>query len=85
MPKFFPTSITKSYRVLSSTTNPNRITYRQEQEYTLRGIGTKKLMVSTVEIDLDENDMIIHLQDKWNGKEHPTNFIAMVSLSLISF
>jgi len=77
MPKLFPTSITKSYRVLLSTTNPNRITYHQEQEYTLRGIGTKKLMVSTVEIDLDEDDMITHLQDKWDGKEQPTNFIIM--------
>lgn len=78
----FPTSITKSYRVLSSTHNPNRIVYHQEQEYTMRGFGTKKLVVSTVEIDLDEHDMITHLQDKWNGKEHPTNFIAMVCLSL---
>lgn len=80
MPKLFPTSIIKSYRILSSTTNPNRITYHQEQEYTIRGIGTKKLMVSTVEIDLDENDMITHLQNKWNGKEHSTNSIAMVNL-----
>jgi hypothetical protein len=85
VPKLFATSITKSYRILSSTTNPNRITYHQEQEYTFRVIGTKKLIVSTVEIDLDEDDMITHLQDKWNGKEQSTNFIVMVILPLISF
>jgi len=77
LPKLFPTSITKSYRVLSSTTNPNQITYHQEQEYTVRGIGAKKLMVSTVVIDLDDEDRIIHLSDKWNGKDHPSNFVAM--------
>lgn len=76
----FPKSVTLSYRVLSSTNNPNRIVYHQEQEYTLRGLGTKKVMVSTVVIELDEEDKIIHLHDKWNGKEHLTNPFAMVSI-----
>jgi hypothetical protein len=36
---------------------------------------------STVVIDLDENDQIVKLEDKWNGQEHPTRFGALVSIS----
>jgi hypothetical protein len=78
MPKLFPKSVTLAYRVLSSTNNPNRITYYQEQEYTIRGLGIKKVIQSTVVIDLDENDKIIHLHDKWNGEEHPTKWGVLV-------
>ncbi|CAG7852602.1 SubName: Full=Uncharacterized protein {ECO:0000313/EMBL:CCA75315.1} [Serendipita indica DSM 11827] len=77
MPKAFPQSVNKLHRVLSSTHNPNRIVYYQEQEYTIRGLGTKKLMKSTVVIELDDDDKIVKLDDKWNSKEHPTNFVAM--------
>lgn len=76
MPKLFPKSITLSRRVISSTHNPNRIMYQQEQEYTVRGLGTKKVMKSLVVIELDENDMIVHLHDKWNGNDHPTRWGA---------
>ncbi|PVG04231.1 hypothetical protein CPB86DRAFT_778494 [Serendipita vermifera] len=77
MPKLFPKSVTLAYRVLSSTHNPNRITYYQEQEYTVRGLGMKKVVKSTVVIDLDENDNIIYLHDKWNGEDHPTKWGAL--------
>ncbi|QRV98426.1 hypothetical protein RhiJN_26445 [Ceratobasidium sp. AG-Ba] len=73
-PKAFPTSRTLAYKVISSTENPNRIVYEQKQEYTIRFIGTKKIMDSTVVIDLDENDKIIKLEDKWNGQDQPTRF-----------
>ncbi|QRV84367.1 hypothetical protein RhiJN_12383 [Ceratobasidium sp. AG-Ba] len=73
-PKAFPTSRTLAYKVISSTENPNRIVYEQKQEYTIRFIGTKKIMDSTVVIDLDENDKVIKLEDKWNGQDQPTRF-----------
>ncbi|ELU42188.1 hypothetical protein AG1IA_03787 [Rhizoctonia solani AG-1 IA] len=75
--KLFPTSRTLSYKVISSTNDPRRITYEQQQEYTVRFIGTKKLMNSTVVIDLDENDQIVKLEDKWNGNDQPTRFGAL--------
>ncbi|KAF8673629.1 hypothetical protein RHS04_07610 [Rhizoctonia solani] len=74
--KLFPTSRTLSYKVISSTNDPRRITYEQQQEYTVRFIGTKKLMNSTVVIDLDENDQIVKLEDKWNGNDQPTRFVV---------
>ncbi|CAE7207903.1 unnamed protein product [Rhizoctonia solani] len=77
MPKAFPISRTLSYKVISSTNDPRRITYEQQQEYTIRFIGTKKIMNSTVVIDLDENDQIVKLEDKWNGSDQPTRFGAL--------
>ncbi|KAG8724001.1 hypothetical protein FRC09_000809 [Ceratobasidium sp. 395] len=77
MPKAFPTSRTLAYKVISSTENPNRIVYEQKQEYTIRFINTKKVMDSTVVIDLDENDKIIKLEDKWSGQDQPVRFGAL--------
>jgi hypothetical protein len=77
MPKVFPKSITLSKRVISSTHNPNRIMYQQEQEYTFRGLGTKKVMKSLVIIELDDHDRIVYLHDKWNGQEHPVKWGAL--------
>ncbi|KAG9121114.1 hypothetical protein FRC07_003064 [Ceratobasidium sp. 392] len=77
LPKLFPTSHTQAYKVISSTTNPNQIVYEQKQEYTVRFIGTKKVMESTVVIDLDENDKIVKLEDKWNGQDQPVRFGAL--------
>lgn len=36
-------------------------------------------MQSTVTIDLDENDKIVKLEDKWNGDDQPTKLGAWVS------
>jgi hypothetical protein len=36
-------------------------------------------MQSTVVIDLDENDKIVKLEDKWNGQDQPVRFGALVS------
>jgi hypothetical protein len=74
MHKAFPQSRTLEYRILSSTTNPNQVTYALTQEYTIRFLGVKKVMNSVVVIDLDENEKIVKLQDMWNGKEHPHRF-----------
>ncbi|KAH7107205.1 hypothetical protein BKA62DRAFT_686277 [Auriculariales sp. MPI-PUGE-AT-0066] len=76
MPKVFPVSRNLSHRILSSTTNPNRIEYVQAQEYTFRWIGNKKIMYSLVMIDLDENDKVLKLEDKWDGNDQPTRYGA---------
>jgi hypothetical protein len=66
-----------SHHVISSTYNPDRITYQQEQEYTVHGLGTKKVKRSLVVIELDEQDKIIHLHDMWDGDENPTKWGAL--------
>ncbi|KAG8906839.1 hypothetical protein FRB99_006014 [Tulasnella sp. 403] len=79
MPKLFPKSRTIRANVISSTygpPQPNQIVYEQEQEYTIRFIGTKTVIRSLVIIDLDEHDKIIKLEDRWNGKTHPARFGA---------
>jgi len=53
---------------------PNRIIYEQEQEYTMRFIGHKQVLRSLVVIDLDENDTIVKLEDKWDGRDQPSRF-----------
>jgi hypothetical protein len=37
----------------------------QRQKYTVAGIRTSKVMRSLVHVELDENDMITHLEDRW--------------------
>jgi len=77
MPKLFPKSRTIMANVTSSTCGPdepNRIVYEQEQEYTVRLIGHKHVVRSLVVIDLDENNMIKKLEDKWSGVDQPTRF-----------
>jgi len=74
MPHLLSKSATISYDIVSSTHNPNRITYEQEQEYTIRGIGRKKVIKSLVVVELDDEDMIIHLRDMWNGGDLPTKW-----------
>jgi len=76
MPKVFSQSKTLSSRIMLSTQSPNRLIYSQTQEYTLRFIGKKKRVDSIIVVDLDENDMIIRLEDKWKGAEPPTQYGA---------
>ncbi|KAG8934757.1 hypothetical protein FRC01_000438 [Tulasnella sp. 417] len=74
--KLFPKSKTLKMNVISSThapDEPNRIVYEQEQEYTLKLVGHKQVVRSLVVIDLDENDMITKLEDKWDGKDLPSS------------
>ncbi|QRW12988.1 hypothetical protein RhiLY_11987 [Ceratobasidium sp. AG-Ba] len=77
LPKVFSHSRTLMYKVISSTEKPNRIVYEQRQEYTFRLIGTKRAITSIIFIDLDENDKIVRLEDKWNGKDQPVRFGAL--------
>jgi len=77
MPKIFPTSRTLKMNVVASTygpSEPNRIVYEQEQEYTIRFLGHKQVMRSLVVIDLDDEDMIVKLEDKWDGRDQPRRF-----------
>jgi hypothetical protein len=77
MPHLLRQSLISHY-VVSSTCNPDRITYQQEQEYTMRGLGAKKVVKrSLVVIELDEQDKIIHLHHMWDGEENPTKWGAL--------
>ena len=78
LPKVFPHSETIEYRLLSSTHNPNRITYHQVQEYTLRFFGTKYTLESLVVIELDDDDLITKVEDRWGGRDHATRYGAFV-------
>ncbi|KIM60621.1 hypothetical protein SCLCIDRAFT_82528, partial [Scleroderma citrinum Foug A] len=78
MPKLFSHSRTLSTRLMLSTQSPNRLIYSQSQEYTLRLTGKKKKVDSIVVIDLDENDKIIRLEDKWDGEDPPTHYGALL-------
>ncbi|KAI6109890.1 hypothetical protein F5141DRAFT_1215345 [Pisolithus sp. B1] len=59
-----------------STQSPNRLIYSKSQEYTLRFLGKKKRIDSMVVVDLDENDKIVRVEDKWGGEELPTQYGA---------
>lgn len=71
-------SETIEYRLLSSTHNPNRITYHQRQQYTLRLLGIKYTLESIVVIGLDDDDMITKVEDRWSGNDHPTRYGTLV-------
>jgi len=79
MHKLFPKSKTLVADVIKSTHGPgepNQIVIKQKQEYTVWLIGTKQVIKSLVIIDLDENDMIVKLDDKWNASDYPSTFSA---------
>ncbi|KAI6100377.1 hypothetical protein EDD16DRAFT_474824 [Pisolithus croceorrhizus] len=75
MPKLFSGAKILSSRILLSTQSPNRLIYSKSQEYTLRFLG-KKRIDSMVVVDLDEDDKIIRVEDKWGGEELPTQYGA---------
>ena len=50
------------------------------QEYTIRAVGTKKVIHSLVVVQLDENDMVVKFEDRWGAKELPTKYGTSVSL-----
>lgn len=83
LPKVFSHSETIEYRLLSSTHNPNRITYYQTQQYTLRLFGIKYNLESIVVIGLDDDDMITKVEDKWSGHDHPTRYGATVRVNIL--
>jgi hypothetical protein len=67
-----------SHHVVSSTYNPDRITYQQEQTYTPPGPGAKKVVKrSLVVIELDEQNKITHLHHMWDGDENPKRWGAL--------
>ncbi|KAL4067550.1 hypothetical protein J3A83DRAFT_4096743 [Scleroderma citrinum] len=78
MPKLFSQSRTLSSRLMLSTPSPNRFIYSQSQEYTIRFIGKKKQVDSIIVVDLDENDRIIRLEDKWGGEDLPMHYGALL-------
>ncbi|KDR73464.1 hypothetical protein GALMADRAFT_72147 [Galerina marginata CBS 339.88] len=82
MPKLFSKSEQMSKRVMSSTDNPNQLIYHQTQEYTTRFLKRKKVIESIIIVDLDENEKIIRMIDKWDGKDLPVHYGASFLRSL---
>jgi len=76
LPKVVRMSATLYFRVLASTTEPPQIVCAQRQQYTLRCLGKKKIIDSLLIIDLDKDNKIINLEDKWDGLDHPTRWGA---------
>ncbi|KAG9014798.1 hypothetical protein FRB94_008956 [Tulasnella sp. JGI-2019a] len=75
----FSKARTLSANVLQSTTGPtepNQIVYEQSQEYTIRFLNIKKVVTSLITLDLDENDKILKLTDRWSGNDPPNRFGA---------
>ncbi|UZJ52222.1 hypothetical protein CBS101457_001542 [Exobasidium rhododendri] len=75
MPAAFSKSELLSWHVEKD--DPQEIRYVQKQRYTVKGLGLKKEMLSTVVMKLDQHGRIIHFQDRWDGKDMPTNVVAM--------
>jgi hypothetical protein len=48
----------------------------QRQKYTIRGLNTVKIMSSVVHLELDSEDFITKMEDRWDGKALPTGSIA---------
>lgn len=79
-PKAFPQSRTLSLHLHHpSASNPSELVWEQVQEYTIRAIGTKKVVHSLVVVQLDENDMVVKFEDRWDAKELPTRYGSSVS------
>jgi len=76
--KLFPKSERLSFRTLSSTMHPNQIICAQRQQYTMLFLGIKKTVESLIIIDLDDDDKIIRLEDKWKGEEQPMKWGAVL-------
>ncbi|XP_006458452.1 hypothetical protein AGABI2DRAFT_63301 [Agaricus bisporus var. bisporus H97] len=73
--KRFSKSTTKSTRIMSSTSSPNRLIYYQVQEYVTRIFGIKRVIVV---VDMDEECKIRFLSNEWQGQNSKWNldFIA---------
>ncbi|CAE7206876.1 unnamed protein product [Rhizoctonia solani] len=77
LPKIAAQSTTLQYRVLSSTHSPHKIVFDQTQQYTLRYIKRKKTIHSLVVLELDQDEKIIKMEDKWNGEDLPRKWGAV--------
>lgn len=76
MPKLFPKSVTSHWKIIKAESK--LIEWEQTQEYTIRGINYVKKMESIVHIELGEDGKIVKFEDRWGGKELPSNSIAMI-------
>jgi len=60
--------------------------YSQKQEYTFRLIGHVKVMESIVVVELDANNKITYLADKWDGNEITSaTFLRRCNAKVTSF
>ncbi|KAH9483743.1 hypothetical protein JR316_0003219 [Psilocybe cubensis] len=75
-PKLFSKSEQISQRIMSSTDNPNQFIYHQTQQYTTRLFKKKKVVESIISVEMDDNEKIIRLVDRWDGKDLPSRYGA---------
>lgn len=56
--------------------DPEEIHYVQRQRYRFRGLGIEKDILSTIRMILNEDGKVVHMQDRWDHKDPPANYIA---------
>ena len=49
---------------------PDLIVYKQQHEYTLRGINKGRAVNSLISLSLDENGKVKYHKDMWNEKDY---------------
>ncbi|KAJ3556594.1 hypothetical protein NM688_g1943 [Phlebia brevispora] len=64
-------------RIVSASLKPNRLIFSQTQAYTLRWIGSRKVISSFVVVELDDDLKIIRLVDQWNGEDPPARWYSL--------
>ncbi|SCV72891.1 BQ2448_20 [Microbotryum intermedium] len=65
----FESSETLAWKVTKN--EPPILEYELRQRYVLPVTGQEKIMTSLVHIELDRNDKIVKLEDRWDGKPLP--------------
>ncbi|SCV74482.1 BQ2448_8121 [Microbotryum intermedium] len=70
----FESSETLAWKVTKN--EPPILEYELRQRYVLPVTGQEKIMTSLVHIELDRNDKIVKLEDRWDGKPLPQGRVA---------
>jgi len=76
LPRVYSKSTILARRVLSLPTDLDRLIFMQKQEYVLRITGSKRVVESIIHVDLDSEQRITVLVERWQGKEPPTHWGA---------
>ncbi|KDE08155.1 hypothetical protein MVLG_01636 [Microbotryum lychnidis-dioicae p1A1 Lamole] len=70
----FKSSETLAWKVTKN--EPPILQYEQRQRYVLPVTGQEKIINSLVDIELDRDDKIVKLEDRWDGKPLPQGRVA---------
>lgn len=82
IPKVFSSTRTLATEVVSSTTNPNEIIYKQKQEYTPRLLNKPFPKNSLITLTLDENNKVKYHKDQWNEKDYSHEGLGKIMKTL---